>query len=113
MAEARQTRRQTRRPVNLDAQIALGGDLIIGTLLDLSSDGTFFRPEAAFMNRWFMQLTQPAEQPRVEDAIRLEIIATADAIGVDGTVRWIGHHGGHGCEGMGIQFAQPTLLAVR
>lgn len=83
-----------------------GADLLVGTALDVSDGGMFFRPEAGVLQGCFTQLEDDTGWPGVgtELTVRMQL----DAVGADwqqhaATIRWCGMSQDHRCLGMGLQ----------
>jgi hypothetical protein len=114
-----QKRRQNRRTVNLDAAVRIGKDLIVGSVLDVSSLGAFFRPEAGVIGGTFTQLFEPPGFLKSTAVVELEVEALeVEALEDDrqatstisATVRWTGFSSQHACSGVGLEFHRQTSV---
>lgn len=107
------TRRQNRRSVRLDAALRVGNDLIVGSVLDVSSLGAFFRPEAGFVGGVFTQLFEPPDILSPTAVVGLEIGALEDdaqtGFSSRATVRWSGFSSRHSCAGIGLEFENQAV----
>src|SRR5688500_18441857 len=112
MTHPRPARRHSRRSVELEAAVHRGTDLLVGSLLDLSPGGAFFRPEAGVIEGAFMQLDPRSPPLRVNDELELDIRHRSGLIVTIARVRWVGRSDLHGTAGVGLQFPEELRSTV-
>lgn len=102
--KAKPLRQHDRVPVTLEAQIRLNQDLLVGSILDLSQGGVFFRPEAGFLKGKFTQIHNPPDHLARVDTVELQIFDRGTFINQDAKICWIGFHEAYGSQGIGMRF---------
>jgi PilZ domain len=105
MDPLRTPRRAPRRQVEFEGAVHLGGDLLVGSVLDLSPHGAFFRPEAGVIEGAFTQIDPRRPPLRVHDQITVDIRHVGGTVATTATVRWLGHSDLHHTAGVGLEFA--------
>jgi hypothetical protein len=96
-------RRWPRTRVQRDAELRSGDDLYVGTVLDNSLGGVFFRPEAGVIGGLFTQVDQAVE---LVPGTGVLLHQDGDPAPAPATVRWGGYSASHRCRGVGLE----TLL---
>ncbi|MEZ4272485.1 MAG: PilZ domain-containing protein [Myxococcota bacterium] len=93
-----------------DGEARLGDDLFVGSVLDLSPGGAFFRPEAGLIDNCFTQLHRNLEGLSVGSIFEFTVHANDEVpVLTVATVRWKGHSSLHGCTGVGLQFSSTAF----
>ena len=98
MTVAKSKRRWPREQVAREAEVRRGDDLYVGTILDVSNGGAFFRPEAGVIDGLFTQIEHAAGlTPGTAVFLR-----DADQVPAAAIVRWEGCSERHRCRGLGL-----------
>ena len=93
----------SRRPTCWVAQLRQAGDIVIGSVLDISAHGAFFCPEADVGPDAF----------RVGQSVALAFESEPNLAGLDlpCRVRWFGYSATHGRQGFGVEFTGGPIAA--
>ena len=93
-------RKVVRSPVKLDAEVNAEQGFLLGSVLDISPFGAFFRPESGFFGGRIARLLSPETGPSVDDELTLRVHGNR----VTATVRWVGCNDAHASWGVGLEF---------
>ncbi len=93
------TRRRTRRL----ATVKVGNDLLYGTVLDVSGEGAFFRPEWGMVNGALEPMTRPLESFHAEEQVELNVVEANKEEQARAVVRWVGCSNEHWSHGVGLE----------
>jgi hypothetical protein len=100
-------RRSEREIVFRNAEVRADENLLVGTVLDVSQHGAFFRPEAGVIDGSFLQID--AAVSWLGSGSWVDLAMQVDLEGqrwlrTPATVRWTGENSRHQCLGVGLQF---------
>jgi hypothetical protein len=104
-------RRQFRKSIHREGKVEIPGVMLVGTILDESSAGMFFRPEAGVFLGTFTQLDSLPEQMPTHSMVRMSARKTPELdewTSYDATVQWRGYNDTHACSGMGLAMTRKT-----
>lgn len=93
-------RRSPRTPACHPAELTRSSDLYVGTILDVSPIGAFFRPEAGVIDGLFTQIEQDTGLAPGTAVLLRQDGQSAPAAA---TVRWGGWSERHRCRGLGLE----------
>jgi hypothetical protein len=98
-------RRWPRERTSREAEVRRGDDLFVGTILDESECGAFFRPEAGVVDGFFLQLEHSDDiWPDVGSSVTLHDAGRWQRS--PATVRWDGRSESHECRGIGLDLCR-------
>lgn len=100
MQEGTFARKVVRSRVRLDAEITAESGFLLGSVLDISPFGVFFRPESGFLGGKVARLLQPEGAPELDQ----ELVLRVEGNRVTTTVRWVGCSDEHASWGVGLEF---------
>ena len=100
----KELRRHARMGVELQAEVGAGGDRLVGSVLDLSDKGAFFRPEHGFIDSRFVYQDEPLQRLRTGDRVLFKVEREEETWDSPAVVRWIGGSDDHHSTGLGLRF---------
>jgi hypothetical protein len=95
------SRRVQRRLTAWNAQCRIEGNVIAGSVLDISAHGAFFCPDTQHPDLAIGQVV----------AIAFESEPNLAGIDLPCRIRWIGYSNAHGREGVGLEFVSGPIAA--
>jgi hypothetical protein len=87
--------------------LEIGNCVMTGTIKDFSYGGVFFCPEAVVAD---YQLIHDDCLSTVDPG-SLVNIRIGDMV-IQSTIKWLGTHHGHACDGCGLEFVKPLTSAA-
>ena len=94
------------------AECMIDGEVVRGTVRDVTSKGVFFQPEhAARDGRYYTHLEGGRVAERDASVVLRLLYQSIPDVEVRGRVRWTGISDIHGCGGFGLEFTDlPVML---
>ncbi len=102
-------RKVVRSRVRMDAEITSEDGFLLGSVLDVSPFGVFFRPESGMFGGKVARLLEPEGAPKLDQELTLRLEGNR----VTTAVRWVGCSDEHASWGVGLEFVGmvPNELA--